>query len=89
MDSLTWSSSLVVDLATEKQRAKRQRPIRADGTPGQVAGAATEYSPSSKLIIQNGLPNRFPPESPCPGHPTLDQNRTAALNAAVSCPERR
>jgi hypothetical protein len=62
---------MIVDLAMEKQRAKRQRPIRAHGTPGQVAGAATEYSPSSKLIVQNGLPNCVLPESPCPGHRTL------------------
>src|ERR1019366_7290857 len=62
---------MIVDLAMEKQRAKRQRPIRAHGTPGQVAGAATEYSPSSKLIVQNGLPNSVLPERPRPGHRTL------------------
>jgi hypothetical protein len=36
---------------------ERQRPIRAQSTPGRVAGAARKTSPRSKRIVQNGLPS--------------------------------
>jgi hypothetical protein len=38
---------------------------------GQVAGAATETSPGSKPIVQNGLPNHVLPEGPYPGRATV------------------
>jgi hypothetical protein len=39
-----------------ERAGERQRPIRARGTPGRVAGAARMTSPRSQRIVQHGLP---------------------------------
>ena len=66
---------------------ERQRPIRARGTSGQVAGAATETARARSSSSTNGLPNRVLPESPCPGRPTVRPRPDSTFNSAVSCPE--
>jgi hypothetical protein len=50
---------------------KRHRRIRARGTTGSVAGAASEYSGLSAHQPWLGLPILRSPRSPCPDRPTL------------------
>ena len=64
----TSPSSLVNEWRTSGRTTTTDacsRHIRASRRGGH------RNSPSSKLIVQNGLPNRVLRESPCPGRPTV------------------
>jgi hypothetical protein len=50
---------------------KRHRRIRARGTTGPVAGAATENPGLSAISRRTACPSCALPDGPCPGHPTL------------------
>jgi hypothetical protein len=50
---------------------KRHRRIRALGTTGQVAGAATEKSGSKPIARETACPAYVLPKAPCPGQRTV------------------
>jgi hypothetical protein len=82
--------SLHMNAMTGDQVGKRQGRIRAHGTAGRVAGAATEVMSGSRPISSSACPAYVLPQSPYPG--ARDANSTpgrhpGALFRAVSSPE--
>jgi hypothetical protein len=68
---------------------KRHRRIRAHGTPGPVAGAATEKSGSKPIAQETACPACVPQRARVPVSRTYGQARTPTLRATVSWRDER
>jgi hypothetical protein len=69
---------------------KRHRRIRAHGTTGQVAGAATEKSGSKPIALETACPAYVLPKAPRPGQRTVGPKPdVSGFRVTVSCREER
>ena len=83
-------AQLSLRLGSREQVGIRHRRIRARGTTGSVAEAASEYSGLAAHQPKLGLPILRIPRRLCPGHAVFDDGRAGTFSSVrneVSCPE--